>query len=330
MPAREPIVRATWATNSVSRKSRLTSGSLNTNRAEKASRPMSTPARPTSRISRAQPPARPQPVQARGPTGARPRPRRRPSRRRTGRPAACCHVCAPVRPEADDRDRPRTGPSRSSRRPRRGPGGRQWRGVGSSGRGILGVIAAGARQAESTIRPSPRAAADLARPGGVVGERPRVSCAGDRDRTRRPRPRRRSPRARREPTPGDRDQPADRPLHPRHGWHRIVRQTLRAHRPRRAPAPAHRHLQPRRAEAVRVPAGPRQRPARPLLHRRRARRAPAVAGVRRRRHRRPRRGAQAGAGGRVQPVRGDQDQHPRAPRTSSTRRSTATSSGSSR
>ena len=106
---------------------------------------------------------------------------------------------------------------------------------------------------------------------------------------------------------------------------RFVRTVLAEHKPRRVVIFSRDEL-----KQYEIAAGPRQRPARPLLHRRRPRPRPAVARLRRRRHRRPRRGAQAGAGRRVQPVRGDQDQHPSAPRTSSTRRSIAASNGSSR
>ena len=69
------------------------------------------------------------------------------------------------------------------------------------------------------------------------------------------------------------------------------------------------------------------RPARDaLFHRRRARPRSPDAGIRRRRLRGPRGGAQAGAGGRIQPDRVHQDQHPRRRERHRTRPSTAASS----
>ena len=84
-------------------------------------------------------------------------------------------------------------------------------------------------------------------------------------------------------------------------------------------------LLPRRAEAV-GDAGALRRPtAAPLLHRRRPRPLPHVAGRPGRRRHRARRGDEAGAGVRVQPVRGGAAPTSSAPSTSSTPPSTPAS-----
>ena len=104
----------------------------------------------------------------------------------------------------------------------------------------------------------------------------------------------------------------DDKIHPDHRRHRLVRQQyvrtiLQRYKPRRLIVYSRDELK-QYEMAAGVPDAVRLHA---LFHRRRARPRPPGAGDARRRLRDPRRGAQAGAGGRIQPDRVHQDQHPR-------------------
>ena len=108
---------------------------------------------------------------------------------------------------------------------------------------------------------------------------------------------------------GSRPQPQ---IHPRNGWHRLLRQAIRSHRFRKISAgAAPRGVLARRAEAVRDEPGiqPGEVPGHPLFHWRRARPAAPAPRLRGHRHRDSRRRPQAGARRRVQPDGVHQNQH---------------------
>ena len=103
----------------------------------------------------------------------------------------------------------------------------------------------------------------------------------------------------------------DRIVDSGHGGNRVVRQGVHR-RPPRPPRPqASGRLQPRRAQAVRVPSALRRRPAAALVHRGHPRPAPPPPGHARRRVCRPRGRPQAGRHRGVQPVGVRPDQYHR-------------------